>query len=205
MRLLTPGEFQCRTYHGLIPAVPVPFTATGAIDEAAQEHYVSYMARQPVVGVAVWAHTGRGLHLSRSQRVQVLQSWAKGLGPEKAIVAGVGGSPQHREDFSAYVDSALEMGRDAIEHGAHALLVHPPRLFHHVEESRKLIVDYHRQLASLGVPLILFYLYEAAGGIAYTHEVLRCLFEIPQVAAIKLATLDRSVDITAEALDISFA
>jgi len=188
--LLSPDEFQRRIYHGLIPAVPVPFTAAGEIDAVAQERYVAYMAQQPVVGVAVWAHTGRGLRLTREQRVKVLQSWVRALGAAKLVVAGVGGSPTHMADFSAYMNSALEMARNALEDGAQAFLVHPPRLFHHVAENQALILDYHRQLASLGAPLILFYLYEAAGGIAYTPEVLRQLFAMPQVAGIKLATLD---------------
>ena len=38
------------------------------IDTLAQERYARWMARQPVGGVAVWAHTGRGLRLSESQR-----------------------------------------------------------------------------------------------------------------------------------------
>ena len=45
----------------LIPAVPVPFDALGKIDALAQQRYAEWMARQPVKGVAVWAHTGRGL------------------------------------------------------------------------------------------------------------------------------------------------
>lgn len=190
MSRLTVGECQCRLWHGLIPAVPVPFTASGQIDAAAQKQYAAYMARQPVAGVAVWAHTGRGLYLTGEQRVQILQSWVEGLGAEKLIVAGVGGSPKHAEDFSDYVASALEMARDALDHGAHAFLVHPPRLFHHVANNKELILGYHKELASTGAPQFLFHLYEAAGGFPYSPELLRELFALPQVAGIKLATLD---------------
>jgi len=187
---LTTGEFQCRVWHGLIPAVPVPFKAGRQIDEAAQERFVAYMARQPVAGVAVWAHTGRGLHLTREQRLQVLRSWARGLGDKQVIVAGVGGSPEERADFNSYINSAVAMAEDALENGAQALMAHPPRLFHHVNDNLNLIVNYHQKLASLGAPLILFYLYEAAGGIPYPPELLRRLFDLPGVAGIKLATLD---------------
>jgi len=69
-------------------------------------------------------------------------------------------------------------------------LVHPPRLFHHVADNRDLALNYHRELASTGAPQFLFYLYEAAGGFAYSAEHLRELFGLPQVAGIKLATLD---------------
>lgn len=187
---LTTGECQCRLWHGLIPAVPVPFKATGEIDLEAQERYVAWMAEQPVAGVAVWAHTGRGLHLTREQRIQVLRSWSQGLGAGKVVIAGVGGLPERAEDFSAYVASALEMARDALDNGAHAFLIHPPRLFHHVANNRDLALRYHQELASTGAPQFLFYLYEAAGGFPYSLEILRELFALPQVAGIKLATLD---------------
>ncbi len=190
MNRLTVEDCRRRLRHGLIPAVPVPFNAAGEIDSAAQERYVAHMARQPIAGVAVWAHTGRGLRLSRERRRQVLEAWRKGLDAKQLIVAGVGGSPGESHDFSDYTDSAVKMAQDAIEGGAQALLVHPPRVFHRVKNSDELVLDYHCELASLGTPLILFYLYEAAGGIAYSPDLLRRLFALPQVLGIKLATLD---------------
>jgi 4-hydroxy-tetrahydrodipicolinate synthase len=190
---LTAEECGRRFWHGLIPAVPVPMTADGKIDSAAQEKYIAYMRQQPIAGVALWAHTGRGLHLSRDQRLQVLQAWAQGLDPDKLIVAGVGGSHAGAATFQAYVDSALEMANDALHHGAHAFLIYAPSPLKKIGgpgEIEKLVVDYHWQLASLHAPMILFYLYEAAGGISYSPELLRPLFALPEVVGIKLATLD---------------
>jgi 4-hydroxy-tetrahydrodipicolinate synthase len=190
---ITVEECDRRLWHGLVPAVPVPMTPGGQIDSAAQEKYIAYMRKQPIAGVALWAHTGRGLHLSREQRIQVLQAWAQGLGPDKLIIAGVGGSPASATSLSAYVDSALEMANDALQHGAHAFLIYAPSPLRKIagpDELEKLVVDYHWKLASLHAPMILFYLYEAAGGISYSPELLRALFTLPEVAGIKLATLD---------------
>ena len=191
----SPAEVRRRLDHGLIPAVPVPFTAAAQIDRAAQERYIGYMKAQPVAGVAVWAHTGRGLRLSREQRLEVLQAWSEELmtgrgARRRIIVAGVGGSPAHTGDPRAFLRSALDMAKDAVEGGAHALLVHPPSPFRGVPSADDLIFDYHRQLAGLGAPLILFYLYQAAGGIDYSPDLLRRLLALPEVIGIKLATLD---------------
>ena len=193
MNPLTAEECARRLWHGLIPAVPVPMTADGQIDSAAQEKYIAYMSRQPIAGVALWAHTGRGLLLSRDQRLQVLRAWAQGLGADKLIIVGVGGSPTGAATFQAYVDSAMEMANDALQNGAHAFLIYAPSPLRKIAgpgELEKLVVDYHWQLASLHAPLILFYLYEAAGGISYSPGVLRPLFALPEVVGIKLATLD---------------
>lgn len=183
-------EIRSRIYHGLIPAVPVPFGADGRIDRAAQARYAAYMARQPVVGVAVWAHTGRGLHLRPEQRRQVLDNWRETLGDAKAVVAGVGGSPQYAGDASGFVNSALDRAQDALRGGADALLVHPPAPFRRQPRSQDLIFEYHQRLAATGAPLILFYLYKAAGGIFYSPQLLRRLLAMPGVVGIKLATLD---------------
>lgn len=52
------------------------------------------------------------------------------------------------------------------------------------------IVEYHRRLASLGAPVLLFYLYEEAGGVSYSPAVLSQLFALENVVGIKMATLD---------------
>ena len=53
-----------------------------------------------------------------------------------------------------------------------------------------LILDYHAAVAEAGLPLILFYLYEEAGGISYSPDLLRKLLAMPEVLGIKVATLD---------------
>jgi 4-hydroxy-tetrahydrodipicolinate synthase len=190
MSLISVAECHKSLHHGLVPAVPVTLSASGQIDSAAHARYVAYMAEQPIAGVGVWAHTGRGLLLSREQRIEVLRAWREGLGPGKTLIAGVGGSPQHAGDARAFVDSALSMAASALENGAQALLIYPPTPFRQSAQGDELVLDYHKQLASLGAPLILFYLYEAAGGISYSPGLLRNLFALPEVVGIKLATLD---------------
>src|SRR4051794_6735068 len=89
----------------LIPAVPVPFDRDGRIDHDAQARYVEHLARQPSGGVAVWAHTGRGLWLSAAQRAEVLTSWCDGLGGDRFVIAAAGPTPRER-DPELLIDSA---------------------------------------------------------------------------------------------------
>lgn len=168
---------------GLFPAVPVPRRADGSLDAAAQEAYAGWMAEQPVAGTAVWVHTGRGLLLKPSVRREVLCCWRAALGPERLLIAGAGAPAT----AAAYNQEAVRMAEEAAAGGADALLCFPP-VRHRGEPAR--IVAYHRALAAVGLPLILFFLYEAAGGVTYTPEVLRELFALPGVVGIKMATLD---------------
>ena len=152
-----------RLRHGLVPAVPVP-CRDGKPDEGALADYAAWMARWPVAGVAVGVHTGRGRHLSSTDRRRVLGVWRRALA-DRVIVAGAWD-----------VASAIE----AREGGADAILVFPPR-----EDP----VAYHERLAR-ELPVLLFYLYEAAGGVAWPMSTLRDLLALPGVLGIKVATLD---------------
>jgi 4-hydroxy-tetrahydrodipicolinate synthase len=148
---------------GLIPAVPVPFRGA-ELDVEAQRAYAQWMAGHPVAGVAVWAHTGRGPHLSAEHRREVLETWRSAL-PHRVVVAG-----------ARDITMAIEARRGR----ADALLVFP-------EPNDP--VGYHRRL-SRELPVIAFYLYEAAGGVPYDDQTLHAILDLPGVVGIKVATLD---------------
>jgi 4-hydroxy-tetrahydrodipicolinate synthase len=148
---------------GLIPAVPVPFRGR-ELHGAAQRQYAGWMAAQPVAGVAVWAHTGRGPHLGGEQRREVLESWREAL-PDRLVVAG-----------ARDIGMAIEARRGK----ADALLAFP--------EAHDPI-GFHRRL-SRELPVIAFYLYSSAGGVPYDDATLHGILELPDVIGIKVATLD---------------
>jgi 4-hydroxy-tetrahydrodipicolinate synthase len=148
---------------GMIPAVPVPFRGS-QLDRAAQAQYAGWMAAQPVAGVAVWAHTGRGPHLEGGDRRQVLDIWREAM-PDRLVVAG-----------ARDIGMAIEARRGK----ADALLAFPQ-----ADDP----VGYHRRLGR-ELPVIAFYLYQSAGGVAYDDATLHRVLELPEVIGIKVATLD---------------
>ena len=177
-----------RLTRGLIPATPVPFDSDGKLHLRAHDSYLRYVSAQSIVGVAVWAHTGRGLLLDSDTARQVIQDWRNAL-PHKVLVAGVG-APVDTLDPQKATTSTLRMAELAINHGADALLVYPPTWLRTHQLRDKLITQHHLRLSETGVPIVLFYLYEAAGGISYSIEVLDELLSLPNVVGIKVATLD---------------
>jgi 4-hydroxy-tetrahydrodipicolinate synthase len=183
---MTAAEFVRRITGRVIPAVPVPFRSDGTIDLDSQQRYVEYMAGQSVGAVAVWAHTGRGLHLSPQQRQAVLSAWRGGV--HMPIVAGVGAY-----DDTDPEGSALRMADAAVRGGADAFLVHPPTPYRDRADSFSRILHYHQVLDRLGVPMILFDLYPAAGGVPYPPSLLKELLALPSVVGIKFATLNDCV------------
>jgi 4-hydroxy-tetrahydrodipicolinate synthase len=148
---------------GLVPAVPVPFRGS-QLDEAAQRGYAAWMTGRSVAGVAVWAHTGRGPHLSAEQRRLVLETWREAL-PDRIVIAG-----------ARDITMAIEARRGR----ADAILAFP---------ERQDPVSHHRRL-SRELPVLAFYLYEAAGGVAYDDATLHAILDLDGVIGVKVATLD---------------
>ncbi len=194
-----------RLQHGLIPAVPVPHRADGQYDPEAQERYAEWMAAQPIAGVAVWAHTGRGVHLEPEIAAQVLTSWRAALPRDKLVIAGAGARPRSRAAHPGIrltppadplgltnfvIKGTVEMAADAKKLGADAILAFPPVLLRDLEDRERRIVEVHKALGEAGLPIIAFSLYEAAGGIEYNDRILDRILALPQVAGIKVATLN---------------
>jgi 4-hydroxy-tetrahydrodipicolinate synthase len=172
---------------GLVAATPVPSDGRGGLHEAAHDAYLSYMSGQPVAGVAVWAHTGRGLLLDEATADRVLRDW-RGALPDRVLIAGAGATAG--EEPATATARALRMAERAARLGADGLLVYAPSWLRGHERRDALIVEHHRRLAEVGLPLVLFYLYEEAGGVSYAPPVLDELLAMPEVVGIKMATLD---------------
>ena len=182
-------------HHRIIPALPVPFTIERTVHHESHVRMADYLLDMPIAGVAVWAHTGRGLYLSETERAEILTHWRDSM-QTALIIAGAGCPAMDtiRSD-DEYVNGARQMAEHAKSLGADAILCYPPTRFWDREERERdeAVIEYHHQLALVGLPLILFYLYQSAGGVAYSSHVLNELFKLPDVIGIKMATLDSVV------------
>ena len=139
----------------LIPAVPVPFRADGTIHgDRPHSRYVDHMAGQPIGGVAVWAHTGRGL--SSTGRTAMRD-------PDGVAARPGGGSDRDRPPGAARARTRARrrlrvgpgMARQAADLGADALLVHPPTAFRGRRRPGRPDPPVHAAIAEAGLPLVL--------------------------------------------------
>jgi 4-hydroxy-tetrahydrodipicolinate synthase len=182
----------------VIPAVPVPFSSRGEIDEPVMKRYAKWMAQQRVGAVAIWAHTGRGLLLSPTQRALVLEVWRESLGTTP-IICGVGTQQPYdlpkgaAERTKRVLDLTVGMAESAKTGGAAGVLVYPPTPLRGLSDRDGRMLDLHRSVAAVGLPAIVFYLYDAAGGVSYSLDTVAELLDIDGVVGIKLATLDSVV------------
>ena len=167
---------------GIIPAIVTPMTADAELDLPSMQRYVEWLVDQGPVALAVNVDTGEGPHLTADEKRQALETVVQAAGGRCKVVAGVGGPSTAQ---------AIANARAAQAAGADALLVFPISAFLGEPLNPEVPYRYHAAIAgAVDLPLILFQLQPALGGVLYGAEVLHRLIEIPSVIAIKEASFD---------------
>lgn len=167
---------------GIISATVLPMTETYEPDMEALEPYLNWVIEQGATALAINADTGEGPHLSRSERRQVLEAAVGAAAGRCGVIAGIGGP---------YTAAAIENARDAKAAGADALLVFPISAFQGQALNPEIPYQYHKAIAqAVDLPIILFQLQPALGGVIYSQEALARLLEIDNVVALKEASFD---------------
>jgi 4-hydroxy-tetrahydrodipicolinate synthase len=161
-----------------------PFDASGTPDVDAAGPYAASLVRDGAGGLAVGAHTGRGVLLDGATRQALVRTVRDAV--DVPVVAGIGpasGSPSTVEH--TLTRAAEEMATA----GADALMLYPvPR------DAHPDVPALHTAVArASGLPVIAFVLYEAASGHRYSTDLARRLVATEGVLGVKLAVLDDAV------------
>jgi dihydrodipicolinate synthase/N-acetylneuraminate lyase len=164
---------------GLIPATVLPMDADGGIDEPALRSYIGWVVDQGPVALAINVDTGEGPHLTHDEKVRILKIVRDVT--DMPIVAGLAG-PSTR--------AAVSQARDFQAAGADALLVFPIPAYLSQPLDHRVPVAYHEAIADVGLPLILFQLQPALGGVNFEIDTLQAMASVDGVVAIKEASFD---------------
>ncbi len=177
----------------LLPAVVTPMDSDGVVAYDALSAYAVSLTKHAVGGVAVWAHTGRGLYLSPGDRAKVLETWRSAT--DVPIVAGVGvPKSSTAQTLEEAADATVEMARAAAAGGADAVMVYPLAVLGELPDGHAQAVALHERVAAeSGLPLVGFYLHGEAGGYPYSPSLIRDLLSLDAMLGVKTATLDRAI------------
>jgi len=167
---------------GIIPAIATPMTASGEIDLPAMRRYVEWLIPQGPIALAVNMDTGEGPHLTSDEKQRLLETVVDAVNGRCRVVAGAAGPS---------TASGVASARAAQAVGADALVVFPIPAFLGQPLKPEVAYQYHAAIAeAVDLPLMLFNLQPALGGVLYSAEVLHRLISIPSVTAIKEASFD---------------
>jgi 4-hydroxy-tetrahydrodipicolinate synthase len=174
---------------GLIPATVLPMTEDARIDEPALRRYMQHVAAAGPKAVAINADTGEGPHLWPEERLRVLEIVVDEIGDRIPVIAGLGAS---------FTEQAVKLAREFAAAGASAYLVFPISAYQGQPLDPEVPLRYHSAIGeATGLPLVLFNLQPALGGVLYTPEALHRLCQIVQVAGIKEASFDAKLFVEA--------
>ena len=167
---------------GIIPAIVTPMTEAAELDLPALRRYVGWLVEQGPVALAVNVDTGEGPHLTPDERRQTIETVVEAAAGRCLVVAGVAGPS------TAF---GVANARAAQAAGADALLVFPIPAYLGAPLNPEVPYRYHAAIAeAVDLPLVLFQLQPALGGVLFSAEVLHRLITIPSVAAFKEASFD---------------
>ncbi len=167
---------------GIIPAIATPMTADGEIDLPAMRRYVEWLIPQGPIALAVNMDTGEGPHLTPDEKQRLLETVVEAVNVRCRVVAGAAGPSTASGRASARAAQAA---------GADALVVFPVPAFLGQPLKPEVAYQYHAAIAeAVDLPLMLFNLQPALGGVLYSAEVLHRLISIPSVTSIKEASFD---------------
>ncbi|WP_406048172.1 dihydrodipicolinate synthase family protein [Kribbella sp. NBC_00889] len=177
----------------LLPAVVTPMSTEGVVAYDVLASYAGALAAQPIGGLAVWAHTGRGLYLTAADRSKVLETWRQAT--DLPIVAGVGvPRSESAQSLQEASDATVAMAQQAAAGGADAVMVYPLAALGDLPDGHAQAVALHERVAAeSGLPLVGFYLHGEAGGYPYSPELIRDLLSLDSMLGVKTATLDRAI------------
>jgi 4-hydroxy-tetrahydrodipicolinate synthase len=165
----------------------------GVVAYDALTAYAGALTAQSVGGIAVWAHTGRGLYLTAGDRAKVLETWRQAT--DVPIVAGVGvPKSSEAQTLQEAADATVELALAAAAGGADAVMVYPLAALGDLPDGDTQTVALHERVAAeSGLPLVGFYLHGEAGGYPYSPELITDLLSLPSMLGVKTATLDRAI------------
>lgn len=165
-------SFDKNRFQGVVVPLVNPCGQADELDVPALKANLARLLAADVAGLYINGGTGDAANLTQAERLEtaalvVPQVLAAG----KLAIVHVGQTSQRE---------AVELARQAVALGAHAVASIPPK------KAWPQIVGYYKALAATGAPVIVYYIPGVTGMTAGMPE-LRLLLDIPGVAGIKMS------------------
>jgi 4-hydroxy-tetrahydrodipicolinate synthase len=165
--------------HGVIPAIPTPFTADGrAVDEAALRRVVRHVVDGGVHAIMTTGGTGEFVHLSREERRRVTEIVASEAAEAAPVIAGTA---------ACSTWEAIALGEDAAAAGADAAILTPPFYFRIPDD---MLHRHFADVAAASALPVVVYNNPLYTGNNLSPQLVASLMELPNVIGLKQSNDD---------------
>jgi 4-hydroxy-tetrahydrodipicolinate synthase len=167
-------------FHGLIPAMAVPFQADHSVDDVEMTKFTHWLVEQPgIVGIMTNGHTGEVFSFTPRERAEVTRIVAKAARGKCSVISSI---------VCEGIKDAIEQASWAKEAGAQALDIMPPHHWLRFGFRPSHVIDYFKAIGDAsGLPLIV-HVYPAWTKASFSSELLADLAKLPSVRAFKIGT-----------------
>jgi len=171
---------------GILPVLPTPFRADGAVDEDAMRRLVVFALRSGVDGVVFPGFASEVDDLAPDERARLLAVVVAEAGGHVRVVAGAS---------AATAAEAIRHGRAAVEAGVRSLMVQAPK---GIGEARAVAAFYREVAEALpGVEIVLQNAPAPRGSDLDPATILAILRDVPAIRYVKEETLPSGPAISA--------
>jgi 4-hydroxy-tetrahydrodipicolinate synthase len=165
-------------FHGIISSQVTPFDENGRVDEDQLRRLIDRQLAAGMHGFLIAGNCGEFTNLTDEERVRTVEVAVEQIDGRVPIMAG---------DFHANTDQAVALARYYREAGADAALVVPP---YFIRPSLDGVVEFFGSIAAdSGLPVVV-YNNPARTGMDLTPAIMRRLYEVPGLIALKDCTRD---------------
>ncbi|MGL5115185.1 MAG: dihydrodipicolinate synthase family protein [Beijerinckiaceae bacterium] len=167
-------------FHGLIPAMAVPFRSDLTVDEAVLTGFARWLAAQPgVVGMMTNGHTGEVFSFTPRERAAVTRIVAKAVEGRCPVISSV---------VCEGIPDAIEQAGWARDAGAQALDIMPPHHWLRFGFRPSHVIDYFTAVGEASRLPLIVHVYPAWTKASFSSELLAELAQLPFVKAFKIGT-----------------
>lgn len=167
-------------FHGLIPAMALPFRRDHSIDEAELVKFARWLSVQPgVVGMMTNGHTGEVFSLTPRERAEVTGIVAKAVAGKTPVVSSI---------VCEGIRDAVEQSGWARDAGANALDIMPPHHWLRFGFRQSHVMEYFDAIAAAAKLPLIVHVYPAWTKASFSSELLADLAKLPYVKAFKIGT-----------------
>ncbi len=171
-----------RDYHGIMPALAVPFKDDNTLDEDGLRLLVRWLASVPgITGIVTNGHTGEVGSLLSHERARVTAIVANAVRGKVKVVSGV---------CAEGTFEAVEQAKAAAHAGADGILLMPCHMWLRFGVTERAVFEYFKTVGSESGLDIVVHLYPANTRASYSTRLLTELAKIPQVKAVKMGQRD---------------
>ena len=161
---------------GIYPPLPTFFHENEDLDLATLQRHIRRISSSGVAGYVVMGTNGEAVHLSRDERVQVIEAARAAAGDRALILAGCG--EQSTRATLANCDFAARAGADIA-------LVLPPFYYKGRMSSDALLAHYRAVADHSSLPVVIYNMPDSTAGIDLDAATICALAEHPNVAGVK--------------------